>query len=466
MQGLYVVVIDDDLGVRQLISDILAAEGARVGLAKSGEEGIALLRQEPPDVLFVDLRLPGRDGIGTIEEVRRFLSHLPIVVITGYGSFESSVEALRLGVADYVTKPITGRKISLSLARAVANGRRSRVSSEPAAGLDSVTSSDQPPQLVASSQMMRDVVDLAERVARVEVPVTIEGAAGVGKELVARLIHNRSDRAAKPFVRLTCASVRDDQFEPLLFGQTLHGVKTVGLLEQARGGTLFLHTVSSLPCWVQGQLLEALQQGWFARPGSDEHIEIDVRVVASTSEALSNSVARGGFLQGLYYYLTIIPIAIPPLRQRREDIRSLVDYFVAQLTPLRVDVSGTRSVSFTKSAWNSLLEYSWPGNVRELANVIKRAVLLATGNEVATIDFAGQPIELPQTVGDSILVPMAGDLKVIERTIITEVIKRCQGNKAAAARALGLHRKTLYRLLDGEAPSQTVNTTQPTSVVN
>lgn len=450
MQGPYAVVIDDDLGVRQLISDILAAEGARVGLAKTGDEGIALLKEEQPDVLFVDLRLPGRDGIATIEEVRRFLPHLPIVVMTGFGSFESSVESLRLGVSDYVTKPITGKKISMALARAVANARRRRSTPEGGHHHKRNGSVDQSPPMVAVSAAMRSVIELAERVARAPVPVLIEGPSGVGKELLARLIHQRSDRAAGPFVRLTCGSIREDQIESLLFGET---GKASGALDQAGGGTLYLQSVAELPCWIQGKLLDCLQQGWFNRPGSDERVEIDVRIVASTSEPLGEAVQRGRFLRGLYYYLTIVPISIPALRQRRDDIRPLIEHFVAEVAPLRGAGNCAQPVRFSREAWNCLLDYAWPGNVRELANVVKRSVLLATGEEINSVDFASHPSDPPQADGNSIVIPLAGDLKVIERTIIAEVIKRCQGNKAAAARALGLHRKTLYRLLDSESPS-------------
>ena len=462
MQGPYVVVIDDDLAVRQLIGDILEAEGARVALAKSGEEGIALLRREPADVLFVDLRLPGRDGIATIEEVRRFLPQLPIAVITGYGSFESSVEALRLGVADYLTKPITAKKISLALARAISAGRRVKEPVERPAQRAQPANGVAPIHVIAASPEMRNVVDLAQRLAQVSVPALIEGSTGVGKEMIARVIHSRSDRAARPFVRMTCASLREDQLEPLLFGQGGPQGTTPGLLDHANGGTLFLHSVSELPGWFQGQLLEVFQQGWFTRRASDERVELDVRVIASTSVHLPDAIARGEFMRGLYYHLNIVPIVIPPLRERRDDIRALVDHFLEEMAPLRGGRQPMQRAKLSKDAWRILLDYHWPGNVRELANVIKRSLLMANGDEINVAPFTDLPAApRAETPSDSITVPLTGDLKIIERHIISEVIKRCQGNKAAAARLLGLHRKTLYRLLESSHPTPPAPQTGP-----
>lgn len=456
MQGPSVVVIDDDLGILQLIGDILRADGARVTLARGGDEGIAVVKRSPPDVLFVDLRLPGRDGIAIIEEVRRFQPHLPIVVLTGFGSFESSVEALRLGVSDYVTKPVTAKKISQALSRAMACGQRQRESQPPASDIRSVASGSEPEKLVATSVEMREVLELAERIARVAVPVLIEGETGVGKESIARFIHRRSSRSSGPFVRATPAAVREDQLERALFGQNSAGHVQTGVLEQASGGTLLLHNVSDLPCWIQGQLLEVLQQGWFTRPGSDERVSIDVRVIATTSVPLQAVVARGQFNQGLYYFLSVMPIVIPPLRKRREDIQALIEHFVDELTAARRGTLDTSRIRFSKESLNCLMDYHWPGNVQELANVVKRSVLLATGDEIALTDFPEVCVETPPPASNnSITVPLSGDLKNIERYIIAEVLKRCHGNKAATARALGLHRKTLYRLL--EPPSETVN---------
>lgn len=450
MHGPRVVVVDDDLGVRQLVGDILEAEGAVVGLAKSGEEGIALLKHGSCDALFIDLRMPGRDGIATIEDVRRFLPRLPIVVITGFGSLESSVEAMRLGVADYVTKPITAKKISMALARAIAAGRRPQEAvARPSERANSASVAQV--KVVAASPAMRSVVELAGRLAQVDVAVLIEGATGVGKELIAQRIHRQSARAPRRFVRMTCSAVREDQLESQLFGHVSQGTVAPGLLEQAHGGTLFLHSISELPTWFQGQLLEALQQGWFTRPGTDDRVEIDARVIASTSINLGEAANRGEFVRGLYYYLSIVPINIPSLQSRREDIRALVEHFIEEMNPLCDHRTDGGRPSFSKDAWQRLLNHDWPGNVRELANVVKRSLLLANGNEVALAPLAKTVIhrrDAPE--GESITVSLSGDLKLMERQIIGEVIKRCRGNKAAAARQLGLHRKTLYRLLEAD----------------
>jgi DNA-binding NtrC family response regulator len=213
-----------------------------------------------------------------------------------------------------------------------------------------------------------------------------------------------------------------------------------------------LHNVTELPGWLQGQLLEVLQQGWFTRPGTNERVEIDVRVIATTSKSLQGAVARGEVLQELFYFLSIMPIVIPPLRHRREDIRPLVEHFVDEMPNLRKTSPDSTRVRFSKEAMNCLLDYHWPGNVRELANVVQRSAILATGDEIAVANFSEPPVEKREASdSNSITVPLSGDLKIIERHIINEVIKRCQGNKAAAARQLGLHRKTLYRLL--EAPT-------------
>jgi DNA-binding NtrC family response regulator len=313
-------------------------------------------------------------------------------------------------------------------------------------------------QLVVCSPAMQAVVELAGRVAATDAAVLIQGEIGTGKALLAYHIHQRSHRAGGPFVRAACEAMRETEVDEMLFGRPGQGETGNGdghespwrecLLASARGGSLFLQNVAHLPFSTQVKLFDALQGGDRDWPSLPEACQRDVRVIASTREDLKTAVAEHRFYSGLYYLLDVVPIAVPPLRQRREDIRRLADYFLAAVS--RAWGLGDPPPHFSDQAWECLLASDWPGNARQLAGIVARAVALGGGGQIpreCVVELL-QPGAAPHGASDTLCLPMAGGLRAMERWIIEEVIRRCHGNKAAAARTLGLHRRTLYRMLE------------------
>lgn len=451
MRNPSVVVIDDDPKVCRVVGDILRSDGANVSLATGGEEGLRLLSRGPIDVVFTDLRMPGRDGFSVVDEARQIYPNLQVVVLTGYASLESSVEALRRRVCDYVAKPITAEKISAALARAIGS---MQTRGEPLSHQPAPTNRPIEPvgEVVAASQAMREILALASRAAQTVVPVLILGETGVGKETIARWIHGQSGRAGA-FVRVTCAALRDDQLEAAWFGREndLHG--SPGLLEQAAAGTVFIHDVAEIPLHFQDQLVQVFNRGWFTRLGGTQPVSLSARLIAATSRDLREAVAQHRFLDRLYHFLGVIPIGILPLRKRKEDIRALAEHFLAKSSQLYGILLKTRGPRFSEEAIASLLDYSWPGNARELLNVVKRVVLLSEKEVIQLKNFGDWlPAEPVVENGSKLVIPLVGDLKTINRNIISASIEQHHGNKSAAARALGLHRKTMYRILQGLNP--------------
>ena len=302
---------------------------------------------------------------------------------------------------------------------------------------------------------MREVLSLAEQIAPMDVPILIQGETGVGKKLLGRIIHRQSGRADGPFVHVACATLPDSQLESELFGGPLGSLREnqhrTGLVEQARGGTLLLEEVSDLPLWMQIKLLDVIDRGWFPAPGSDDPKPLDVRVIVTTSCDLETAVADGRFHRGFYDNVNLAPIRIPALRERPEDIKVFASYFVERLNERRDGDGGQYRSQIADDVWNLLVRFPWPGNVRQLASVITRATLLNGDINTGLRTYLNN--SLPSDIGEMITVPLAGDLKEIERYVIREVVRRQGGNKAQAARALGMHRRTLYRLLENRALS-------------
>jgi DNA-binding NtrC family response regulator len=447
MRAPRVLVVEGDAGSRRLVSESLHSEGAEVFVATSADEGLARLKQEPLDALFVSLRLPGGDGFDVVREARRQRPSPLVVVMSAQASLQSAIDAMHLGVLDYLTMPLTSKQISLAFARvsAALNGVK-QTACDPATNrrADKV-----PFRIVAASPAMRELVALAGRVAQADMPLLIQGETGVGKESTARAIHAAAKRSDGPFLRIACAAMRNDQLEAMLFGQQTGGQHCRGLLEEAAGGFAYFHGVCELPRWIQGRLAETIDQGWFVPIGSNRQVPLEARIVAATAHDVHRALDEGLLLHSLYYQLNVIPIVVPPLRQRREDIAPLATHFLAQLSSSASCGKLSKNLRFSKQALDLMLHYDWPGNVRELANVVRRAALFARGDEVSAVelsDLAGPKERRPEE-DDSLIRILAGDLKTMERHIIGEAIKTCKGNKAAAARMLGLHRRTLYRIL-------------------
>lgn len=453
--GHRVMIIDDDPQVLRLLGAIVENEGASVKLEVDPRQGLEHLRGHPIDVLFTDLHMSGCDGIEVIREARRLQPGISTVIITAYATVASSVDAFRLGAVDYLTKPFRAEQVAGALGRAAArNGKVLDRSLEPKRSLHPTPNMQS--SLIARSPAMKDVIESAKAVAASSVPVLVTGEVGTGKERIIRFIHALSPQSSGPLVKVNCEAVSENQLAEIMFGsESSTGEVTHGAIERASGGVLFLHRVANIPLWMQAELAKTFQNRRFSRVGGAA-IAVEARVVASTSDDLEPLVRSGQFVDDLHQFINVAPLEMPPLRRRREDIRSLVMSLMRDVECQTLLQDRRRTIEFTEDALDKLEHYEWPGNVYELGNFLRRAIVFSTKSRIS----AKQVVELlpparSPDIGEMISVPYTGDLKQMERALVTEVINRSHGNKSAAARTLGLHRKSLYRIMEPEDGSPT-----------
>jgi len=452
-QAVNTLVVEDNAGVRQLVGTILDSLGARVLQASNATEAFDLLESNAVDVLFTDLRLPDVDGLDVIRRSVQLRPRIASVVFTGAATLQSAVEALRLGACDYVVKPVGRQEIMSAFERACGYRQLKESMEAPSSELQAASPLRQV-NVVAASPQMRAVVALASRVALMDLPVLIRGETGVGKKLLARMIHSRGPRPEAPFAHVVCASLPDSpSAAELTLGRKPNGFSHVEqwdcVADGPGGGTLFLQDVEQLPLWAQIRLLDTLEDTWINPPAIDERRLGRVRVIASTTSNLEPAVAAGRFHRGLYDYLNVAPIRIPPLRERPQDIHALAKHFLELFRRNHGGRNIRNNVDISDEMSELLPRYRWPGNTRELASVMARAILAKSGIGVdSSIREYLRTSTVPPDAGETISVPLVGDLKAIERHVIREVVRRHRGNKAAAARALGMHRRSLYRALD------------------
>ena len=442
-----VLIVDDDADIGLLIETGVREMGCVARALTTPEAALALLAVERFDLVVTDLQMPGMSGLELCERILELHPDVPVVVVTAHGSLDAAVGAIRAGAYDFVTKPIKMLPFQLMIERALRHRelagevRRLRESTQPEAH----------PGIIGSSVAIRAVLDLVTRVASTDSTVLINGESGTGKELIARALHQKSRRAAGPFIALNCAAVPDALLESELFGHS-KGAFTdatsarAGLLLQASGGTLLLDELGEMPLAMQAKLLRALQERTLRPVGGDREIPFDVRIVAATNRDLETAIEEGRFREDLYYRIHVVRIELPALRTRGNDILEL-----AQAALLRFARAAGKSVrGISGPAAQKLLAYSWPGNVRELSNAIERAVALTRFDEI-TVD------DLPEHVREhrASHVVVAGDdpeqlptMEEVERRYVLRVMDAVLGNKALAARVLGFDRKTLYRKLE------------------
>jgi two-component system, NtrC family, response regulator AtoC len=446
-----VLVADDELNMRRVLEAILRREGYEVITAANGIEALGGMSANIHTVI-TDLKMPGLDGMGLLKRLSVDYPDVPVVMITAHGSVENAVEAVKLGAFDYLEKPFEQEQIRQVVAKAISTYALSRKDARP----------EEPSErgrfrLVGQSPAIRQIYGVVEKVANTPSTVLISGESGTGKELIARALHENSTRHAGPFIKINCAAIPKTLMESELFGYDKGaftgavGAKP-GRFELAHGGTLFLDEIGEIPVEMQVKLLRVLQESEFERVGGIKTIKVDVRLVTATNRDLLEEIAAGNFREDLFYRLNVVPIQIPPLRERREDIPLLAEHFIAKFNErLKKQI-----VSISPEAVAELVGYNWPGNIRELENLMERTILFCEGPEIGVSDLPPEivgaaPTPASAAAGEGEPRPAAGSLKEavraeterVERELIQRALDATGGNVTQAARKLKISRKSL-----------------------
>jgi DNA-binding NtrC family response regulator len=452
-----ILLVEDEKLIRLSLRQILERQGYLVLEAETGAEGIEIVRESAPDLVLLDYRLPDINGIEVLRQIRELAPEIGVVFLTAYSGIDSVVEAIKLGAYDYLNKPVNQDDLLASITKALETTslrrevRRLRDEQRTRYGVS---------QIIGRSEAMRGVYDMIRKIAgSAASTVLIQGESGTGKDLVAKALHYASDRATKPFMNITCSALPETLLESELFGHekgafTDARQQKKGLIELADGGTVFLDEVGEMGLGVQAKLLRFLEEKAFKRVGGSQDIRVDVRIVAATNRDLQRAVTEGGFREDLFFRLNVIPICLPPLKDRREDIPELVDYFVDQFNKeFRKDIRGA-----TPEMLSCLTSYDWPGNVRELRNVLERAMILGGKEQLGLGDLPEELVQRAQHPGSSPTVggPSRGDgtpavvlpeggvvLREVEFELVRQALERTEGNQSRAARLLGISRDAL-----------------------
>ncbi|GAB4145101.1 MAG: sigma-54 dependent transcriptional regulator [Planctomycetota bacterium] len=437
-----VLLADDEAVSRDYLAEALRGLGLDVRAVEDGDRAFAALQEPGIDYVFTDLEMPGRRGIEVLAEARRLEPDRPVVLVTAYGTMEVAVKAMREGADDILEKPVSLEELELALMRV---RKRSRLLRENRFLRAESVGGD----LIVAGAEMRRIVLLLERVAPSKATVLIRGESGTGKERLAALVHRCSDRAQAPFVKINCAAIPENLLESELFGHEQGAFtgatrRREGRFEVADGGTLFLDEIGEMSPAMQAKLLRVLQEGEFQRVGGNRTIRVDVRIVAATNRDLANEVRKGRFREDLFYRLDVVPVTVPPLRQRREEILPLARHFLR------------KGLSLDPSAEEILVEWPWPGNVRELQNVIERASLLCEGDSIdgemlaEWLSPGGKPVLIPRpekSEGDPFEALVGRRLDEVESELISRTLRRCNGNRTKTAEMLGIGVRTLFNRL-------------------
>ena len=456
------IVIDDDRSIRHLVSSIFKDSDVSVLTAGTVAEGLSLLSEESPDVVLLDIMLPESSGLDAVKRIQEIDARLPIIFITGGGTSDTAIEAMKVGAYDYVLKPLDVQKVQALVRQAIEMRRLAHV---PVSMPDKVNVDDSSDLLVGRSPQMLEVYKSIGRVASQDVTVLIRGESGTGKELIARAIYQHSARANGPFLAVNCAAIPDALLESELFGHekgSFTGAerRRIGKFEQCSGGTIFLDEVGDMSLLVQSKLLRLLQDQQFERVGSNETIQTDVRIITATNRDLEKMVEEESFRFDLYYRLNGFTIRLPPLRERGEDIGLLIDRFINRFAPqLGKDVRGV-----SPEAQKLLMEYPWPGNVRELQSMLKKALLQATGPVLIPEFLPEEILESPRSAKSALDGGLpdcdletflserlaantkelyAETLEMMERYLVTRVLRLTSANQSKAAKILGITRGSL-----------------------
>ena len=440
----HLMIVDDQETIRKLCMTVGASVGLRCTQAENAEDALSRLDSEAPDMILADLMMPNMSGLDFLGEAKRMLPHAEIAIMTGHGSIESAVQAMRLGAYDYITKPFRIEELKLLLHRM---REKVQLVAENLFLRERVNTEMDLNGIIGSSAKIQDLLRMVARLKDTRTPVLITGESGTGKELVARAIHFRGQYAKRPFVAVDCGSLVPTLIESELFGYekgafTGAAKSKEGLFESANGGTIFLDEIGELPLEMQAKLLRVLQEKEVRPVGSNNKVKVDVRVIAATNRDLESGYREGTFRKDLFFRLNVVAVHMPPLRERKADIAALVHWFLNKFAP-------DQTVQVTHDAMQDMLEYNWPGNVRELENCIERAVALGSQNVIDVHDLppAIRRISEDSEAETEASAVNATDLEELERETILRVFEQTNGDKALTGRMLGISRATLYRKL-------------------
>ena len=446
--ALEVLVVDDEADIRELVAGVLEDEGYAVRTAADSSSALDAIEDRRPSLVLLDVWLQGSrlDGLQLLEQVKSRDPTLPVIMISGHGNLDTAVAAIREGAVDFIEKPFEAGKLLHLVGRSPETDRRRR---ENAAVRQQFGQDD---HLGGTSVPINTVRATLKRVAPTGSRVLITGPAGVGKEIAARMIHNWSPRSAAPFITVSAAMMSPERMEEELFGAESDGVARPGLLEQAHGGTLFLDEIADMPLNTQAKMLRVLTDQSYTRVGGQRPVKVDVRVLSATSRDLAEEIAAGRFREDLYYRLNVVPVRIPPLKERREDISDLVNHFLTRFAAER-RIAPPR---IAEEALAALQAHDWPGNVRQLRNIIERTLILAPGDRVECIEIDLLPPEIvegqgPSSINSASIAIMGSPLREaresFEREYLKIQIRRFSGNISRTASFIGMERSALHRKL-------------------
>lgn len=438
-----ILIIDDEKNIREGLGAALEMDGYTIFLAADGKQGLEILERGDTDLVITDLKMPEVSGEEILAKVTGETPGIPVIVLTGHGTIDSAVDAMRKGAYDFLTKPVNLDRLSLLVKRALERREISLQNSVYRKEIEGKTTFE---NMIGKSHEIQKVFDLVKKVAPSKASVLITGESGVGKEMIANALHNLSPRKDKPFIKVHCAALSDSLLESELFGHekgAFTGAIAMkrGRFELAHEGTIFLDEIGEISQNVQVKLLRVIQERKFERVGGEETLDVDVRIIAATNRNLEEEIKKGNFREDLYYRLNVVNINVPPLRERKDDIPIMVNNFIRKFSK----ENNKNITTVDTKAKNALYSYDWPGNIRELRNCIEGAVVIAEGNTLRLEDLP--PAVRKSQENSSISIPAGTDMDTAEKIIIRETLLFCQGNKSKTAQVLGIGRKTLHRKL-------------------
>ena len=441
-----ILVVDDETLMREFVTETLLRAGHEVQETANGRDALRMLADNGHDILVTDLRMDPVDGLEVVRQAQEKFPGTRCIVMTAYGTIETAVEAMKLGAEDYILKPFAPDELELTVKR-VLEHRRLKAENQYLRAVANEQYDFQ--SMVGDSAAMKVVYESITKVASSRATVLVRGESGVGKELVARAIHYSGSRRDKPFIKVNCAALSAGLLESELFGHekgsfTSAHERKIGRFELADSGTLLLDEISEISLDLQPKLLRALQEREIDRVGGTQSIKVDARIIATSNRNLEKAVEEGKFREDLFFRLNVIPIQLPPLRERREDISGLVEHFLQRYTKENARLA----LKLNDSARQALVDYDWPGNVRELQNAIERAVVLSTGPELTPADFnLRETVRRNTSNGDGLHLPAGATVAQMEKALIFRTLEHCGDNRTRAAEILGISVRTLRNKL-------------------